>query len=609
MFKKTSLLKTAIMLLVIIISFMLTACNNSVELQNNAQLFIDDYNQKYQELYYAASQAEWELNTHIVEGDSTNAVNVRKTYEALAEFTGSKVNIEKIQSFLKEKDKLTPLQIKQLEVMLYNAANNPQSVPELVKERIAAEAAQTEKLFGFDFKLNGKSISTNEIDEILFTSNNLNERLAAWNASKEVGKILKDGMINLRGLRNKTVQALGYDDYFSYQVSDYGMTSDEMMELNKKLIKEIWPLYRELHTYARYELAKKYGVEEVPDYIPAHWLPNRWAQDWNNMISVEGLDLNSVLKDKSAEWIVKQGERFYLSLGFDSLPPVFWEKSSLYPAPPDAGYKKNNHASAWHMDLDNDLRSLMSVIPNADWYETVHHELGHIYYFQCYSNPDVPIILREGANRAFHEAIGSMMGLAAMQKPFLAHLNLLPADSETDEMKKLLKDALNYIVFIPFASGTMTGFEHDLYAENLSPDEFNKRWWELAKKYQGIVPPEVRGEEYMDAATKTHINDDAAQYYDYALANVLLFQFHHYISKNILKQDEHTTNYYGSKETGEFLKKLLNPGLTVDWRELMMNTIGEEMSAKAMLNYFEPLMNELKKINSGRKYTLPESIN
>jgi peptidyl-dipeptidase A len=112
----------------------------------------------------------------------------------------------------------------------------------------------------------------------------------------------------------------------------------------------------------------------------------------------------------------------------------------------------------------------------------------------------------------------------------------------------------------------------------------------------------------MDAATKTHINDDPAQYYDYALSYVLLFQFHEYITENILKQDVHATNYFDSKEAGNFLKKILRPGGTADWRGLLKETTGEEMSARAMLNYFNPLLKELKKINAGRKYTLPETI-
>jgi peptidyl-dipeptidase A len=159
---------------------------------------------------------------------------------------------------------------------------------------------------------------------------------------------------------------------------------------------------------------------------------------------------------------------------------------------------------------------------------------------------------------------------------------------------------------MPFATGTMTRFEYDLYENNLPKGQYNRRWWELALKYQGVVPPSARGEEYCDACTKTHINDDAAQYYDYAIANVLLFQLHDHIARKILKQDPHATNYYGSRAVGDFLRKIMSPGSSRDWRAVLRETTGEDLSAKAMLRYFEPLMSYLKKVNAGRKYTLPE---
>ena len=454
--------------------------------------------------------------------------------------------------------------------------------------------------------INGDTVSTNDIDAKLKESTDLAERQQVWEASKEVGTALKPGLAKLRGLRNETVQALGYNDYFTYQVSDYGMETPEMMDLMKQLIKEIWPLYRELHTYTRYELAEKYGVKEVPDYLPAHWLPNRWGQDWASMIEVEGINIDGKLEEKGAEWLVKTAEEFYVSVGFPKLPQVFWDKSSLYPLPEDADYKKNNHASAWHLDLKDDVRSLMSVVPNTEWYETTHHELGHIYYYITYTNKDVPPLMRGGANRGYHEAMGSLLGLASLQQPYMEQLNLIPKGARLDGGRLLLKEALNYIVFMPFSSGVMTEFEHDLYKGNLSEDEFNKRWWDLKKKYQGIVPPADRGEEFCDAASKTHINNDAAQYYDYAMSYVLLFQFHDHIAKKILGQDPHATNYYGNQDVGQFLKDVMYPGASRDWRELLKESLGEDLSARAMLEYFEPLRDFLAQENAGRTHTLPE---
>ncbi len=594
-----------IILILLTIGITFSACKQDhSKIQAEAQAFIDSYTTEYLKLYTASSEAQWKSNIEIIEGDTTNAKATERANEAYAIFTGSAENIENARKFLEHKKHLTAAQVKQLEVILFAAANNPQTVKELVKERIQAETAQTEKLFGYDFKLNGKSVSTNELDEILKSSNNLEERRKAWESSKEVGKGLKDGLVNLRKLRNETVKALGYPDYYSYQVSEYGMNTEEMIELMRKINSELRPLFRELHTYARYELAKKYNVKEVPDYIPADWLTNRWAQDWSSMVTVEGLDIESILKTKSPEWIVKEGENFYKSLGYPELPASFWEKSSLYPLPAGSKIKKNNHASAWHMNLNDDVRSLMSVEPNAEWFETSNHELGHIYYYMTYTNKDVPPLLRAGANRAYHEAMGSLMGLAAMQKPFLVERGLVEKDAKVDQVQNLLKEALNYAVFIPFSAGVMSEFEKSLYSDNLPATEFNKRWWELVKQYQGVVPPSVRGEEYCDAATKTHINDDAAQYYDYALSYVILFQLHDHIAKNILKQDPRATNYWGNKEVGEFLKSIMYPGASEDWRKVLKEKTGEDLNAKAMLSYFEPLMAHLKEVNKGRKYTM-----
>jgi peptidyl-dipeptidase A len=583
---------------------LLAACSEKTE--EKAQAFVDTYNQEYQRLGYEVSLAEWELNTHIVEGDTTNAYRSRMAKEAAALFTGNTENIETTRKFLEKREALPDKLVRQLDYILYEAANNPQTVSDVVKQRIKVETEAVEKLFGYDFQIDGKSVSTNDIDDMLRTETDLDKRLAAWETSKGVGRNLRDDLVLLQKYRNETVQALGYSDYFSYQVSEYGMTNQEMRAQLLNVMRELRPLYRELHTWARYELAKKYGVKEVPDMIPAHWLPNRWGQDWTSMVKVEGMDLDSKLKEKEPEWLIKQAESFYVSLGLDSLPATFYERSSLYPAPEGVDWKKNNHASAWHMDLDHDLRSLMSIVPNADWYETTHHELGHVYYYICYTNPDVPIILRKGANRAFHEAVGSMLGLAAMQKPFLEAIGLFPEGQETDQIQTLLKESLNYIVFIPWSAGVMTDFEHALYAEKLPADQFNAKWWELVAKYQGISAPNERAPELCDAATKTHIIDDAAQYYDYAVSYVLLFQLHDHIARNILHQDPHATNYYGSKEVGSFLRTILSPGATRDWRELTREATGSDLSAQAMLRYFEPLTAYLQEQNKGRTYTLPE---
>ena len=200
------------------------------------------------------------------------------------------------------------------------------------------------------------------------------------------------------------------------------------------------------------------------------------------------------------------------------------------------------------------------------------------------------------------------MGMAAMQKPYLVGRGLIGAGVQTDSIQSLLKEALNSVVFIFFSSGTMSNFEKQIYTDKLPPDQWNAAWWGLAKKYQGIAPPSPRGEEWCDAATKTHINDDPGQYYDYALSYAILYQLHNHIAKNILHQDPRATNYYGRKEIGDFLRGILKHGSSKDWRVILKESTGDELNAKAMLEYFSPLTAWLQAQNQGRNYSLPQTL-
>ena len=131
--------------------------------------YLAGYAKEYQRLTYESQIAEWQSNTHIVEGDSTNAVRTRRANEALARFVGSNENITRIRGYLNDRKNLPPIQVRQLEMMLYFAAEKPESAAEMVTQRIAAEAAQTEKLYGFQFRLNRKPVSANAIDDSLRT--------------------------------------------------------------------------------------------------------------------------------------------------------------------------------------------------------------------------------------------------------------------------------------------------------------------------------------------------------------------------------------------------------------------------------------------------------
>jgi peptidyl-dipeptidase A len=575
--------------------------NESV--QESATRFLEEYNTSWLPLETAANNAAWTALTDVTEAHT--ALQVAAS-QKLNDFVGSKPVLEKLKTLLDAREQLDDLTVRQLEKARLRAAEAPATIPDVVTARIEAEAKQSAAQDGFVYRREmpdapAKIYSPNEIDRVLVESRDLAERQAVWELSKTVGAPLRSGLLRLRDLRNQVARELGFDSFFALQVADYGMTVSEMIDLCDGFITQVRPLQEQVHAWAKHELAKRYGAEVPDGPIPAHWLPNRWGQNWPGM--VEGIDMDAPFAGKSREFITEQAERFYVSLGMPSLPKSFYEKSDLYPADPKSGRKKNSHASAWHVDLRKDVRSLMSIEPNSQWFNTAHHELGHIYYYISYSTPAVPPLLRAGANRAFHEGIGDLIGVAASQKPYLKSVGLLSDDAaKADPIMLLLDAALDRsIVFMPFAAGTMTRFERDFYEGKIADDSLNSAWWSIVRKYQGITPPAPRPETLCDAATKTHINDDPGQYYDYAIGTVIKFQLHDHIAREILKQDPRECNYYGNKQVGAFLQGILKLGATRDWNAVLRESTGSGLSAKPMVEYFQPLTAWLAKQNDGRK--------
>lgn len=570
--------------------------------QQQAEEFLNTYENILAPLYSITSEAYWKSMTDVTDAHVGERIGAERS---MAAFDGNVWVIESAQALLAQRDRLDPVTARQIEKILLAAAQYPGTIPEIVAARVAAEARQGAVLDSFEFcaeRADGrcrKTITANEIDNILTESRDEAERRHIWEVSKQTGPALKEGLAELRDLRNRLAQEMGYDSFFALQVADYGMTVEEMMAMMERFNDDLRPLYRQVHTWAKHRLAERYG-RRPPEKIPAHWIGNRWAQAWPGLAA--GVDLDALVNDKDPQWIVKQAEAFYTSMGMPPLPESFYEKSDLYPVAAGSERKKNTHASAWHMDLGRDVRSLMSVESNWRWFETTHHELGHIYYYLAYTEADVPLMLRGGANRAFHEAVGDLIGIAARRPAYLKEIGLLDDDAPIDEIAWLLDEALDQaVVFIPFSAGAMSFFEHDLYEKNIPIDAFNKTWWEYAGRYQGIEPPAARGEEFCDACTKTHISDDPAQYYDYAMAFVIKYQLHTYIARNILKQDPRDCNYYGNKEVGAFLWELLSLGATRDWREVIEEKTGEAVSTRAMLDYFAPLIEYLEQENAGRE--------
>jgi peptidyl-dipeptidase A len=582
--------------------------------RDEVRKYLTRYETTYQRLYTRWQEARWAAYTHIVPGDVMTRTNLLASEQLLRAFTGSIENIELTRAYLERRKELVLVEQRELDHIAWIAAGASQIVPDLVETRIAGDAEAADTFHGHVYEVTDQrgtdqKVDLHEIDRILREEHDLGRRRAAWDASKEVGSQLRASLVRLRWLRNEIVRAVGRRDFFAWRAAEYGFSSGDLMGRLDRVVRDLRPLQIELHTWARYELARRYG-QPVPDLIPAHWLPSRFAEDWTALADVHGYDIDAALAQTGGpQQVVARAEKLWIGLGFAPLPDRIWERSSPAPPAADADFRKSEQASAWHIDLDGDVRVLMGAGVDERSWRDAHRVLGAVEYDLASIAENVPFTLRGGASRAFPDAIGMMIGLASEQPRCLATSGIEVAKDGAEPMhlppmQLLLREALQYALIVPWSAGTMARFESEVYHDELPPERWNARYWELAAQYQGIAPPSPRDERWCDAAADPYLVDHPGDAYDRALACVLAFEMHDHIARKILYQDPHDTDYAGKRNVGDYLKSIMRFGATVDWRVKLREKTGYDVSARAMVDYFEPLRRWLVEQNAGRKRTL-----
>lgn len=73
----------------------------------------------------------------------------------------------------------------------------------------------------------------------------------------------------------------------------------------------------------------------------------------------------------------------------------------------------------------------MCVKPSWRHLRIVHHEMGHMHYYMAYSL--LPYDFRDGANSAFHEAIGDTIILSVLTPQYLQKIGLMPASAPINQ--------------------------------------------------------------------------------------------------------------------------------------------------------------------------------
>jgi peptidyl-dipeptidase A len=577
-----------------------------------ARAFLQEVDRELLRLINAANRAGWVQSTYITPDTETMAAQANSALVNLStSYAKEAVRFDKVQ--------VSPVVRRQLYLLknslTMSAPPDPAEAEEITRlvasmegaygsgkycppgsVKPAAAAAPAEK----------ECLDIEKISEILASTRDPKRLQEVWEGWHTISPPIRKDYTRFVELSNKGARALGFKDTGAMWRGKYDMPPDAFAKEMDRLWEQLRPLYMSLHAYVRTRLHDKYGAA-VPENgpIPAHLLGNLWQQEWGNIYDIvapagekEAFSLTDNLKSRKVDPVgmVRIGERFFTSLGFDPLPKTFFERS-LFVKPRDR--EVVCHASAWDVDSADDLRIKMCIDVNAEDFTTIHHELGHNFYQRAYKN--LPVLFRDSANDGFHEALGDTLALSVTPE-YLVKINLL--DKATDpsaDTGLLLRAALDRLAFLPFGL-LVDQWRWKVFSGEITPQNYNKAWWDLKLKYQGVAPSSPRGEEFFDAGAKYHVPANTP-YARYFLAHVLQFQFHRALAKTAgCTAPLHRCSIYGNAEAGKRLKAMMEMGASKPWPDALEVLTGQrEMDATAMADYFAPLKKWLDEQNRGKK--------
>lgn len=444
-------------------------------------------------------------------------------------------------------------------------------------------------------------VSLGVLSKVLADSRNEEALREAWVGWREISPPMRKEFERYVALGNEGAREIGFKDIGDLWRSGYDMPADAFRADVERLWNQVAPFYEELHCYVGKRLREKYGADVVPKGkpIPAHLLGNMWSQQWSNVYDLvepyknQGTpDVTKALERNKYDEVkmVKTAESFFVSLGLDPLPKTFWERS-LFKKPRDRDVVC--HASAWDVTYSDDLRIKMCIQITGEELQVVHHELGHNYYYHYYHQ--LPILFQNGANDGFHEAIGDAIALS-ITPGYLKEIGLVRRvqDNDKAEINFLLKMALDKVSFLPFGK-LIDQYRWDVFAGKITPANYNRGWWNLRTKYQGIAPPVARTEANFDPGAKYHVPANVP-YTRYFLAFIYQFQFQRALCKAAGHTGPlHKCSIFKNKAAGEKLEALLRMGASKPWQDALFAMTGERQGdARALLEYFEPVRGFLK---------------
>lgn len=548
---------------VITVPLVLLGCGPNAKEKQLAR-FIKNHVEKLEPLEIQSSLLYWEAATTGSEEkyDRLSQVDlkIRRIYSNPEEY-----------AFLKAVKKSgqirDPKLARQLEKLYYAYLEN-QMEPELLKKIVDLDAKIQQVYNSFRGTIDGKKVTNSDIYIIMTKETDSRKRELAWRASKQVGNVIVDDLIQLVKLRNQAARKAGFDNYHTLSI----VTGEQTVQQLDRIFEELYELTSEPFAQLKQELdrilADSYGIA-INEMRPWHYHDPFFQRS----PLVYDLDLDDYYNKTDVRQLA---QKYYAGVGL----PVddILAESDLYDRE-----GKFPHAFSHEMDRRGHVRVLCNLQNTERWIETILHELGHAIYSK-YHDQNEPFLLREPAHAFTTEAVAMFFGRLSRNAAWMEEMLGL-SEQQRKEIEKATRKYTQFqqILFARWAM-VMYNFEKQLYA---NPDQdLNDLWWDLVEKYQLVKRPP--GPPDAGWASKLHFVIAPCYYHNYMLGELLASQWHHYIVHNILAlESDQDVSYVADKRIGNYMrKKVFEPGAAYHWNEMIKRSTGKPLTPEFFVDQF-----------------------
>jgi peptidyl-dipeptidase A len=474
-------------------------------------------------------------------------------------------------AFLKQvrdaKPNLTAFEQRQLD-RLYLAFLGRQLDPRLLGKIISASSAIEQKFATHRGRVDGKEVTDNDIAKVLVGSRNRAERQAHWLASKQVGATLAADVLALVKLRNEAARKLGFRDFYAMQLALNEQDEQWLLALFDRLDSLTGAPFAAAKQRMDEVLAGRLGIKPA-DMMPWDYA-DRFFQEAPNLSDA---DFDAPLAGKD---IGKLVAGFYAGIGLPA--DAILAKSDLLEHP-----GKNPHAFSTDIDRNGDVRALLNLRANQDWFGTTLHELGHGVY-SYYIRRDLPYFLRTDNHIFATEGVAMLFGRLAENAAFYQSTGLIDPATATKLAPAMREKLRNQALVFSRWCQVMLRFEKELYA---NPDQdLDALWWRLAARYQGLARPAAAPVGAW--ASKIHIVTVPVYYHNYELGDLFASQLHAAVCRELYPgQDPANVVYTNQPKVGAFFKeKVFGPGASQPWSQFVVASTGYQLSPDAFAAQF-----------------------